>query len=103
MAICYTYRSIPALDSRKIKALRKVFYKVIVENKLHGLGEETSFEFKYVPDFHTTTSLGNEIEHATGWKQSGVELRNLNTLLVTAGVFGMVCWWVWSVLRNLIG
>ncbi|KAL8879886.1 MAG: hypothetical protein Q9192_008140 [Flavoplaca navasiana] len=43
MAICYFYRSIPMLDQRKIAALRRVMWSVIVEDK-QGLGQESVFE-----------------------------------------------------------
>ncbi|KAL9627484.1 MAG: hypothetical protein Q9204_006532, partial [Flavoplaca sp. TL-2023a] len=42
MAICYFYRSIPMLDQRKIAALRRIMWSVIVEDK-QGLGQESVF------------------------------------------------------------
>lgn len=84
MALCYTYRSFRWLDRRKIAALRKIFWIVIVEGK-HGLGEETVFEFKYVPDFHVTTEAG--AERQVGIKERrAVERRNLQVLLI-----GLTC------------
>ncbi|MCJ1402258.1 hypothetical protein MMC11_005478 [Xylographa trunciseda] len=82
MAICYTYRSIPYLDRRKIAALRKIFWTVIVDGK-HGLQEETTFDFKYIPDMHKTTCL--EDSDNSGLKQPGIERRNLQALLVGCG------------------
>lgn len=46
---CYTYRSIPSLDKKKIEMLKKVFYNIIVHSKYGLKGEETTFDFKYVP------------------------------------------------------
>ena len=113
--LCYTYRSIPYLDRRKIRvslspitsllthnvlpwtfiwwnpglhltnvsqALRKIFYQIIVENKTHGLGEETVFDFKYIPNFSLTTELGQYEE--SNVKQTGIEKRNLRTLVVAS-------------------
>ncbi|KAJ9608104.1 hypothetical protein H2200_007092 [Cladophialophora chaetospira] len=83
--LCYTYRSIPALDRRKIEALRKVFWAVIVEGKYGLGGEETVFEFKYVPDFGVGTQKGEEIATSDKVNEAGIERRNFNTLLVATG------------------
>ncbi|KAI1611671.1 hypothetical protein EDD37DRAFT_425146 [Exophiala viscosa] len=82
MSICYLYRSIPALDKRKVAALRQVFWQVIVEGKF-GLGEETVFDFKYIPDFNVATARGGDEQAAK--KEVGIERRNLNTLLIASG------------------
>ncbi|KAK4940787.1 hypothetical protein LTR10_019180 [Elasticomyces elasticus] len=82
MSICYLYRSIPALDKRKVAALRHVFWQVIVEGKF-GLGEETVFDFKYIPDFNVVTARGGDEQVAK--KEVGIERRNLNTLLIATG------------------
>ena len=81
--LCYTYRSIPALDRRKIQTLRKVFWAVIVEGKYGLGGQETVFEFKYVPEFGVGTEQGDVRENKQ--KEVGIERRNLNTLLVATG------------------
>ncbi|KAI9799272.1 MAG: hypothetical protein M1833_004150 [Piccolia ochrophora] len=86
MSLCYSHRSIPALDRRKIATLRRVFYTIIV-NKKHGLAEETKFEFKYVPDFHITSTESAAPEES-GIKTSGVERRSLKVLMYA--VFGLV-------------
>ncbi|KAE9375734.1 hypothetical protein N431DRAFT_543207 [Stipitochalara longipes BDJ] len=100
MCICYTYRSIPYLDRRKVKALRRIFYQVIVENKAHGLGEETNFEFKYIPNFDTTTSMG---EYVFGLKESGVERRNLRALCMGSAVLGIVSYFCLQTTLRVIG
>ncbi|EXJ95013.1 hypothetical protein A1O1_00131 [Capronia coronata CBS 617.96] len=82
MSICYLYRSIPVLDRRKVAGLRKVFWAVIVEGK-HGLGEETVFDFKYVPDYHVLTARGGDEQAKPN--AVGIERRNLNTLLIATG------------------
>ncbi|KAI9697224.1 MAG: hypothetical protein M1836_004788 [Candelina mexicana] len=90
MSLCYFYRSIPYLDRRKIAALRRVFYALIVEHK-HGLGgEETNFEFKYIPDFESTTEMDEPEE--VGLKQAGIERRNLRTLVVAVGFMAVATW-----------
>ncbi|ETI27869.1 hypothetical protein G647_00318 [Cladophialophora carrionii CBS 160.54] len=82
--LCYTYRSVPALDRRKIDTLRKVFWAVIVEGKYGLGGEETVFEFKYVPELGLGTGKGDDAE--VRGKEVGIERRNFNTLVVAAGV-----------------
>jgi hypothetical protein len=91
MGLCYTYRSFPYLDAKKIKKLRALFYQVIVENKTSGLGVETTFDFKYIPDFHTNTSQG-EIEDSTGWKTVAIQRRNLTSLVIACGVLAFMGW-----------
>jgi len=59
--------------------LRKIFWRVIVEDK-QGLGEETTFDFKYIPDLSKSTQMEDAPE--TGIKQSGIERRNLQALIV---------------------
>lgn len=103
MFFCYTYRSIPALDRRKIavslyfptssqsaetksQALRKIFWKVIVENE-SGLGQETTFDFKYIPDLSKSTQ--REDAPTTGVKAQGIERRNLQALMVGCGLIGL--------------
>lgn len=82
MSLCYLYRSIPALDRQKVAALRHIFWALIVEGK-HGLGQETVFEFKYIPDFHISTARGADDQAKA--KERGIESRNLNTLLIATG------------------
>ncbi|KAL8710345.1 MAG: hypothetical protein Q9220_005115 [cf. Caloplaca sp. 1 TL-2023] len=79
MAICYTYRSIPVLDRRKIAAFRRIIWSVIVEDK-QGLGEETVFEFKYIPDLSKTTRA--EKSQSKGTRRGGVEKRNLRAFVL---------------------
>lgn len=92
MAICYTYRSVPYLDRRKIAALRRVFWQVIIKNK-SGLGEETTFDFKYIPNLSKKTQMEDALE--PGIKKAGIERRNLQALgigcimFALAGFFGL--------------
>jgi hypothetical protein len=46
------------------------------------------FDFKYVPDFNVLTVRGGN-EQATV-KESGIERRYLNTLLITAGCLSAI-------------
>jgi len=87
VAVCYGYRSVKSWDRWKIEKLRKVFWTVIVERKGIGLGEETMFEFKYLPQLGKKTVL----EKKGGWKMEGpkvlaAEKRGAWTLSVVVAV-----------------
>ncbi|SMQ46662.1 unnamed protein product [Zymoseptoria tritici ST99CH_3D7] len=80
----YTYRSIPSLDRKKIAMLKTVFYNIIVHTPSGLKGKETTFDFKYVPEYSTITEMGEAADDRA--THSHVESRNLKTLLVGAGV-----------------
>jgi len=87
---CYTYRAVPSWDRKKIEMLKGLFYQIIVHSKYGLKGEETKFDFKYVPEYETITQLGecDEDKNMT----SGVESRNRNTFLIGVAVFGIGTW-----------
>ncbi|KAJ9650953.1 hypothetical protein H2198_009747 [Neophaeococcomyces mojaviensis] len=88
MALCYTYRSIPYLDRKKIKNLKRIFWQLIVEGKYGLQGERTVFEFKYVPEFDTVTYKGEdeELKH----NELGIEQRNLRSFVMGVTVLGVM-------------
>jgi hypothetical protein len=52
------------------------------------MGEETNFDFKYIPNFDTTsTDMG---DYVAGLKSSGIERRNLRALVLFSAVMGLV-------------
>lgn len=64
---------------------------MIIENtSAGGLGTETSFEFKYIPQFDTVTSLGEYNQPGGLRKPVGVEKRNLSTLVITSVVMAVL-------------
>lgn len=75
-----------------------------MENK-HGLGEETVFDFKYIPDYHVQTS--REELRQSGVRQPGIERRNLKSLLVALAAGGIITYSgtlaVASLLRRIVG
>ncbi|KAG0646081.1 hypothetical protein D0Z07_8255 [Hyphodiscus hymeniophilus] len=78
------------------------------ENKTHGLGEETVFDFKYVPSFSLTTEEGVYEESAT--KQTGIEKRNFRTLVAASAALAVISylgmrttWGIVGGLRNWWG
>lgn len=62
---------------------------MIVQNK-YGLGQESVFEFKYIPEFHTTTEMDEAEE--VGVKQPGIERRNLKTLIIAIAIVLTLSW-----------
>ena len=97
---CYTYRAVPSLDRKKIETLKTVFYNIIVHSKYGLKGEETRFDFKYVPEYSTITELGEcEEEKAT---HSYVESRNRNTFLVAITVMGFGTWVVYRAASGIL-
>ena len=87
--------------SELLQALRKIFYHVIVENKDHGLGEETNFDFKYVPNFSTTTELGTYENSGLG--KGGVERRNFRTFITMSAVVGVASYFCMRTTWGLVG
>ncbi|KAK3686519.1 hypothetical protein LTR37_019727 [Vermiconidia calcicola] len=87
---CYTYRSVPSWDRKKIEMLKAVFYNIIVHSKYGLQGTETKFDFKYVPEYSTITEMGEcEEERAT---YSHVESRNRKTFLIGLAIVGVGTW-----------
>lgn len=83
------------------QALRKLFWQVIVENE-HGLGgEESSFEFKYIPDLSKSTQIDAPPE--SGLRQSGIERRNLQTLIVACIILLVGGYYGTKILCSLVG
>ena len=87
---CYTYRAVPSWDRKKIEMLKGLFYQIIVHSKYGLKGEETKFDFKYVPEYETITQLGECEEDKN--MTSGVESRNRNSFLIGVAVFGIGTW-----------
>lgn len=68
---------------------------VIVEGK-HGLGKESVFDFRYIPDYHVTTDRGGAESAAI--KESGIERRNLKALIIALTCAGLASYCaVWAV------
>lgn len=100
-AVCYTYRAVPALDRRKVAALKDIFYKIVVGSDAGLEGKETLFDFKYVPEFGTITEMndGREVRP----RMRGVEGRALKWLVIGMLVLGVVGWMVFRVVAGVLG
>lgn len=101
MALCYTYRSIPYLDRKKIATLKRIFYAIIVDSKYGLQGTETLFDFKYVPEFSTITEQA--VSKDERGQLRGVETRNLKAFLIGMGVLGATSWIGYKIVSVTIG
>lgn len=77
------------LISARGQALRTIFHSVIVDAKMDGLGQESEFEFKYIPDFDVTTK---EEKYESRFNEHGVERRNLRALLYAGFATSVGIW-----------
>jgi hypothetical protein len=84
VAFCYIYRSVSSWDRKHIDRSKEIFWNVIVKAKWGLAGTETTFDFKYVPQYDTLTNLGDIGERKL--KTSSIEMRNLRAIGVFAGV-----------------
>ena len=86
----YTYRAVEAWDRKQVALQRRAFWAIVVESKYGLKGKETSFEFKYVPEYSTITAMGQ----ASGRDDTGysIERRNLKTLFIAVGVLGLLAY-----------
>ncbi len=76
-----------------------MFWSVIIESK-NGLGEETTFEFKYIPDISKRTQMEDAV--ATGERQPGIERRNLQAFIIGCGLFGFLGFLGWRTVSALV-
>lgn len=87
MFYCYAYRAIPSLDEDHVRRAKKIFWDVIVKAKWGLGGTESTFDFKYVPQYDTLTNLGDIGE--AKMKTSGLEMRNLKAFGIFVGLVGV--------------
>ncbi|KAF1917062.1 hypothetical protein BDU57DRAFT_517531 [Ampelomyces quisqualis] len=87
MFYCYFYRLVPSWDKEHVERAKDIFWKVIVKAKWGLADEETTFDFKYVPQYDTLTNLGDIGE--AKMKTSGLEMRNLRAFSVFVGLVGV--------------
>ncbi|KAJ5958062.1 uncharacterized protein N7479_005212 [Penicillium vulpinum] len=95
MAVSYFVPKIYFLDRIMISLRRKRFYKLILDDKM-GLGEESRFEFKYVPSLTRTTHLGKR--GSTKFERLGIEsLAHLGLLAAFTAVATLSMGFVFAV------
>jgi hypothetical protein len=73
------------LFTNNLQLRRKYFYKLILDKKM-GLGEESRFDFKYVPTLTRTTRLGQR--RTTKFERPGIE--SLAHLGLFCAFFGVI-------------
>ncbi|KAL1855792.1 hypothetical protein Daus18300_010967 [Diaporthe australafricana] len=89
MASCYLYRSIPHWDERKNERARKFFFHLLHSKEI-GLGRETNFNFKYVPQLGRTTELGKRA--GSRLRIGASERQGLTALMLVAALVAAVAW-----------
>lgn len=70
--------------------LASFFYNLAVHNKEIGLGSETNFDFKYVPQLGRTTELGQP--ENSRLRIGAPEGQGLTTLILAAALVVSVAW-----------
>ncbi|KAH7090579.1 hypothetical protein FB567DRAFT_465862 [Paraphoma chrysanthemicola] len=101
MFYCYGYRMIPALDRDHVRRAKEIFWNVIVKAKWGLGGTETTFDFKYVPQYDTLTKLGDIGERKL--KTSSLEMRNLRAFGIFLGAVGIGTWVSVKVASHVLG
>lgn len=106
--IGYSSCIFPAFDARKISAIKRLLYKVIVESKT-GLGGETNFGFQFVPQLATKTEPGTvDMDMEKTWREMKgmAERRSAKVLLICLVILafmGFMGMWLFVRLLQLIG
>ncbi|KAI5250117.1 hypothetical protein E4T42_04989 [Aureobasidium subglaciale] len=83
---CYSNRMNKSTDKKKLVVLRDIFWKIVVKGGLKG--EETSFDFKYVPEYSIMTELGGDDK--VKLSRSEIEVASLKWLLMGVAVVSVV-------------
>ncbi|QIW97109.1 hypothetical protein AMS68_002627 [Peltaster fructicola] len=79
----YAARLFPNWDKAKNERLKGVFYRIIVHSKDGLKGQESMFDFKYIPQYSTITEMAEAEEE---YKTTGsVEWRNLRSFVILVG------------------
>ena len=74
-------------------------WAIIVESKV-GLGQESMFEFKYIPDMSKMT--GREDSAKTDVTNQGIERRNLKAFLCGCFILTMVSYLAFKTLVEVV-
>lgn len=91
------HQLVPGWDRSSIERMRKNLLPFIVDSSWGLDGQLTTFDFKYVPEYHTITEMAKAEERP---RMRGIEARNLRWLfygLLGAGVVGYGSFWIGKV------
>lgn len=69
-----------------------MLYEIVVENETLGLGGETNFDFKYIPDYHFTTKKGKKKHPVVTPNRGSIERTNLISFGVACVAVGVGGW-----------
>jgi len=100
LSISYTYRSVESWDKKKIAALKKALWALVVESKWGLNGRKTNFDMKYVPEYSTLTEL-----HAGKGPQvqrSRIEMRNLRAFAAGMAILLVVSYGMYRIVTGLV-
>ncbi|KAI5270327.1 hypothetical protein E4T47_06347 [Aureobasidium subglaciale] len=78
--------ALPRPNKKKLVVLRDIFWKIVVKGGLKG--EETSFDFKYVPEYSIMTEMGGDDK--VKLSRSEIEIASLKWLLMGVAVVSVV-------------
>lgn len=78
--ISYSSRLLPELGKKRVEFIKNALWRVII---IAGLGGETDFAFKFVPQVSTVTEYGKVDlkRRVEGKEREGVEWRNFKVLV----------------------
>ena len=101
MGLCYFYRLFSWLDAGHITRLKRIFYAVIIDAK-HGLaGVETTFDFKYIPEYETVTEM--KTPRDIKLRGNSIEMRNLTALGIFTSALGLGVWVSFKAASSALG
>ncbi|KAI1288287.1 hypothetical protein F5Y03DRAFT_404935 [Xylaria venustula] len=120
MVTCYVNRSFRWLDERNIKVcvsfhnplpsspacslVRKVFYTVFLEDTSKGgLGYESKFIFKYLPDFDKMSTERGAATAVAGIHKPGLERVALLSLITFSTLVGSCVWYGYRIVKWALG
>ncbi|KAI0426617.1 hypothetical protein F5Y09DRAFT_318427 [Xylaria sp. FL1042] len=104
MAMCYINRSFRWLDERNIKLVRNVFYTVLLEDKSKGgLGYESKFLFKHIPEFSKMSTERGVATAASGVGKPGIERTALLSLITFSTLASACVWYGYKTLSRALG
>ncbi|KAI0542035.1 hypothetical protein GGR58DRAFT_334341 [Xylaria digitata] len=104
MAISYVNRTFRRLDERNIDLVRRVFYKVLLEDKSKGaLGYESKFLFKYIPKFNKMSTERGVTTARSGVRKPGIERTALLSLITFSMLAGGCVWYGYMTLNWVLG
>ena len=76
-----------------------MFWSVIIKSN-DGLGEETTFDFKYIPTLSKQTQMEKSTEITMN--QSAIERRNFHAFVIGCGLLCCGAYLIWTAVNTLV-